>query len=157
MAQSVNWFVICPCSILKREIPFTSREELLMGKNDAPTINSSSKTDVAAQSIVTSASDADDIFTIKKLVSTVTHSSSSTVPPISSSLKNLLSDKRILLQNAINEKLAGTHLPPAFDDVIHVIRHSSFRVGSEQLVMENVDKNADIGMAEVGLYEKKER
>ncbi|KAL2514815.1 Protein kinase domain-containing protein [Forsythia ovata] len=107
----------------------------------------STPSDVAAQSIVTSASDAYDIFTIKKLVSTVTHSSSSTVPPISSSLKNLLSDKRILLQNTINEKLAGTHLPPAFDDVIHVIRHSSFRVGSEQLVMENVGKNADIGMA----------
>ncbi|KAL2536049.1 Serine/threonine-protein kinase Nek5 [Forsythia ovata] len=132
-------------SIATMEIPFASCEELLKGKKDAPTINSSSKTDVAAQSIVTSASDADDIFTVKKLVSTVTDSSSSTVPPISSSLKNLLSDKGILLQNAIIEKPAGTHLPPAFDDVIHVIRHSSFRVGSEQPVMENVDKNVDVG------------
>ncbi|CAI9785839.1 unnamed protein product [Fraxinus pennsylvanica] len=122
-----------------------SCEELLEGKKDAPTINLSNETEVATHSKINSASDDDDKFTVKKLVSTVTDSSHSTVPPISSSLKNLLSDKGILLQNAIIEKPAGTHLPPAFDDVIHVIRHSSFRVGGEHPVMENVDKIVDVG------------
>lgn len=41
-----------------------------------------------------------------------------------------------------------SHLPPAFDDVIHVIRHSSFRVGSEQPLTERVEmgvQNMDVG------------
>ncbi|XP_022869351.1 serine/threonine-protein kinase Nek5 isoform X1 [Olea europaea var. sylvestris] len=121
-----------------------SCEELLEEKKDAPTINPINKIEVATQSKLNSASDDDDKFTVKKLVSTVTDSSHSTVLPISSSLKNLLSDNGILLQNAIIEKPAGTHLPPAFGDVIHVIRHSSFRVGSEHPVMENVDKIVDV-------------
>ncbi|CAI9781391.1 unnamed protein product [Fraxinus pennsylvanica] len=127
------------------EIAFTSCEELLKGKRDSPTIDPSSMTEVTVQSKFTSAFDTDDNFTVKKLVSKVKDPSSSTDTHISSSLKNLLSDKGILLQNAIIEKPAGTHLPPAFDDVIHVIRHSSFRVGSEQQVMENVEKNVDVG------------
>lgn len=89
------------------------------------------------QSKVTSASDADDRFTVKKLVFKVIDPSSSTIPHISSSLKNFSSDnKEILLQNAITKKPSSIHLPPAFDDVVHVMSHSIFRVGSEQPVTE---------------------
>lgn len=45
----------------------------------------------------------------------------------------------------IVEKPAGNHLPPAFDDVIHVIRHSSFRVGSDPPVIETVERIVDVG------------
>lgn len=50
--------------------------------------------------------------------------------------------------NRTVEKPANAHLPPAFDDVIHVIRHSSFRVGSEQPVLDRVEmgvQNMDVG------------
>ena len=50
-----------------------------------------------------------------------------------------LSDKVTSLNNPSSEKLASSHLPAAFDDVIHVIRHSSFRVGSEQAATENLE------------------
>ena len=48
-------------------------------------------------------------------------------------------------QNVIIEKTTGNHLPPTFDDVIHAIRHSSFRVGSDQLVIDTLDRNLDVG------------
>ncbi|KAE8678885.1 Serine/threonine-protein kinase Nek5 [Hibiscus syriacus] len=59
--------------------------------------------------------------------------------------------KEFTVRNVNNpsiEKPAATSRPPAFDDVILVIRHSSFRVGSEQPLMENVEmgvQNADVG------------
>jgi len=46
------------------------------------------------------------------------------------------------------ERPAVGHFPPAFDDVIHVIRHSSYRVGSDQPVKESVEmgvQNVDVG------------
>eukprot|EP01018_Ginkgo_biloba_P012264 Gb_21746 [translate_table: standard] len=46
----------------------------------------------------------------------------------------------------INEKLP-VHVRPAFNDVIHVIRHSTFRVGGEQSTIETVEmdvQNMDI-------------
>ncbi|XP_049934886.1 serine/threonine-protein kinase Nek5-like isoform X2 [Nymphaea colorata] len=38
-----------------------------------------------------------------------------------------------------------THPGPAVDDVVHVIRHSSFRVGNEQQTLEPVDQIMDVG------------
>ncbi|KAL2506961.1 Serine/threonine-protein kinase Nek5 [Forsythia ovata] len=107
--------------------------ELLAGEKDNP--------NHVAPSNLTSASGDENKFMVTRFVSPATECSPSTLSPVSSSQKTLLSDNGIISQNAIKEKLAGNHLPPAFDEVIHVIRHSSFRVGSEQLVMQNVDRN----------------
>ncbi|KAL3828614.1 hypothetical protein ACJIZ3_017416 [Penstemon smallii] len=113
----------------KIEIPFPCSE-------DAPIISSGD--DLINQSNLVSVSSGDDKFMVKKLVSQVTESSSPNVSPVSSNQKNLLSDKGLLVQNA-----AAIEKP--FDDVIHVIRHSSFRVGTEHPVLENVERNVDVG------------
>ncbi|KAK6138157.1 hypothetical protein DH2020_028093 [Rehmannia glutinosa] len=61
-------------------------------------------------------------------------------------VKDSPSDKGILVQNEVNEKPAGTtHLPPAFDEVIHVIRHSRFQVGTEHPLLGNMDHTVDVG------------
>lgn len=47
-----------------------------------------------------------------------------------------------------NSALERSNSPSVVDDVIHVIRHSSFRVGSDQPVMESVEvgvQNVDVG------------
>ncbi|KAJ1384555.1 Serine/threonine-protein kinase, active site [Sesbania bispinosa] len=65
-----------------------------------------------------------------------------------SSQKVLQEERGTVLQNPAPERPASGHLPPAFDDVIHVIRHSSYRVGSELPVKESVEmgvQNADVG------------
>ncbi|XP_068664306.1 serine/threonine-protein kinase Nek5-like [Aristolochia californica] len=75
----------------------------------------------------------DDKFTVRELLSSVTDTSLVTLDP----QKNLHPMEKV-----------GPHFRPAFDDVIHVIRHSSFRVGSEQPVMETVEigvQNMDVG------------
>lgn len=66
-------------------------------------------------------------------------------PSVLSAQKNLQLDKGNIVQNPKIEKPASGHLPSAFDDVIHVIRHSSFRVGVEQPVIETVERNMDVG------------
>uniref|UniRef100_A0A5B6ZTD4 Putative serine/threonine-protein kinase n=1 Tax=Davidia involucrata TaxID=16924 RepID=A0A5B6ZTD4_DAVIN len=97
------------------------------------------------QLTLTSTSSGDDKFTVRELLSSVAETTSSSAPPIASSQKNFLLDKGTVSQISTIEKPAAAHLPPAFDDVIHVIRHSSFRVGSEQQVIETVERNMDIG------------
>lgn len=47
-------------------------------------------------------------------------------------------------QNSPNEKPSGQHLTPVFGVVIHVIRHGSFRVGSEQPTIEATERGTDI-------------
>lgn len=84
----------------------------------------------------------DDKYTVRELPSKTevgTH--------VSASPKSLMVEKTSML-NPNLEKPPTAHLPPAFDDVIHVIRHSSFRVGSEQPVVERVEmgvQNMDVG------------
>ncbi|KAL8496284.1 hypothetical protein ACS0TY_020120 [Phlomoides rotata] len=46
-----------------------------------------------------------------------------------------------LTSNAV----CSPHIRPAFKDVIHVIRHSSFQVGTDHSVLENMKKNTDVG------------
>lgn len=63
-------------------------------------------------------------------------------------VREILEEKGVVLQNPAPEMQASVHLPPAFDDVIHVIRHSSYRMGSELPVKESVEmgvKNVDVG------------
>ncbi|KAJ6309738.1 hypothetical protein OIU76_014634 [Salix suchowensis] len=100
------------------------------------------------QSNLISASGGDDKFTVRELLSSVSETTPSITSPLSTSQKNLQSEKAAILQNSTVEKPIAAHLSPAYDDVIHVIRHSSFRVGTEQQVMETVEmgiQNVDVG------------
>ncbi|KAH0716423.1 hypothetical protein KY284_009328 [Solanum tuberosum] len=93
----------------------------------------------------TSKANGDDKFLTKELFPSTTESASPSTPPISASQNNFLADKVSVPQNVILEKAASSQLKPAFDDIIHVIRHSSFRVGIEQPVIDTVERNVDVG------------
>ncbi|KAK4736784.1 hypothetical protein R3W88_000481 [Solanum pinnatisectum] len=95
---------------------------------------------------VTSKSDDDDKFITMELLCTPTESTTPSLPPFSPALNNLLSEKGIAPKTMVLEETAASQLTPASDDVIHVIRHSSFRVGSEHSVMDTVERrNVDVG------------
>lgn len=132
-----------------------STRVLLDGKNhNSGVVNDISCSNVTLDVLFPSGSDAisesnttgDDKFTVKEFMSRVadTTTSSSIVPVSSSQMNsnnnngnsNMLSDGLTALQNPAIEKLAPPQLPPAFGDVIHVIRHSSFRVGNEESFVE---------------------
>ncbi|XP_021901472.1 LOW QUALITY PROTEIN: serine/threonine-protein kinase Nek5 [Carica papaya] len=110
-------------------------------------IRPSSKPSDSLQSNLQSPPSGDDKFTVKELLSSVADNTT-IASPFSACQKSLQQDKGSILQTQIVEKPTSSHLPPAFDDVIHVIRHSSFRVGSDQPVMETVEmgvQNVDVG------------
>ncbi|XP_055818769.1 serine/threonine-protein kinase Nek5-like [Solanum dulcamara] len=93
---------------------------------------------------ITSKSDDDDKFiTMELLCSPIERTTP--LPPFSPTRINLLSEEGIAPKTMVLEKTAASQLTPASDDIIHVIRHSSFRVGSEQPVMDTVERNVDVG------------
>ncbi|XP_021277914.1 serine/threonine-protein kinase Nek5 [Herrania umbratica] len=117
-------------------------------KHETVASRPSSRPDMMLHSNLSSASSGDDKFTVMELLSSVAETMPCIASPISSSQKNSQPDKGINLHNPAIEKPGATSRPPAFDDVIHVIRHSSFRVGSEQPVIEKVEmgvQNVDVG------------
>ncbi|KAI3874529.1 hypothetical protein MKX03_004859 [Papaver bracteatum] len=148
---------------------FTSSEQEYICKDDIPESRPSSRTDVNPPPIPTSTpydedqfntcngnSDippqrnilstpsGDDKFTVKELLSSITE----ITPPVTPNPKNLQMEKALVMTSPITDRPTPAHLPPAFDDVIHVIRHSSFRVGSEPPMMETVEmggQNMDMG------------
>ena len=84
----------------------------------------------------------DDKFTVRELSSIPEPAALVSVSP-----KSLMVEKGSIPIPTL-EKPSAPHLPLAFDDVIHVIRHSTFRVGSEQPAIERVDmgvQNMDVG------------
>lgn len=86
----------------------------------------------------------DEKFTVRELLS-VTDARATAV---SNAQTNLLQEKGPTPQGQMFENPMAPHLTSAFDDVVHVIRHSSFRVGCEQPVMETPKmgvQNMDIG------------
>ncbi|KAH7685534.1 Non-specific serine/threonine protein kinase protein [Dioscorea alata] len=114
---------------------FPSSEQDFVCKDDV-SLNETGQISVPAQV-------GDDKFTVRELLSTITD----ITPFVSATPKNSTLEKAST-PNQIVEKASSPHLTPAFDDVIHVIRHSSFRVGSEQQVMDNMDmavQNRDVG------------
>ncbi|XP_044504447.1 serine/threonine-protein kinase Nek5-like isoform X1 [Mangifera indica] len=117
--------------------------------DDATVSKPSSRPDVLLQSNPKSASNnGDDKFSPRELQSSVAEITASVPPPISPSQNSLQPDKGTILQSPAIEKPASAQRSPAFEDVIHVIRHSSFRVGSEQQLMEIVEmgvQNVDVG------------
>ncbi|PIN10644.1 Serine/threonine protein kinase [Handroanthus impetiginosus] len=126
-------------STINMETPFPHSSYLFLGGEGALTTSPTSRPDLM----------------VKKLVSPVTECSLSTVSSVSSNQKNLLSDEGLLVQTAGAGKSAGTHSPPAFDDVIHVIRHSSFRVGTEHPILENMENYVDVGQVPASLTASK--
>ncbi|XP_031282218.1 serine/threonine-protein kinase Nek5-like [Pistacia vera] len=117
--------------------------------DDTPASKPSSRPDILLQSNTSSASNnSDEKFSLRELLSSVAETTASVPPPISPSQNSLQLDKGTILQSPAIEKPAAAQRSPAFDDVIHVIRHSSFRVGSEQPVLETVEmgvQNVDVG------------
>ncbi|OIW08468.1 hypothetical protein TanjilG_03144 [Lupinus angustifolius] len=118
-------------------------------QKDPQDISTSSKSDTVNQPKLVCKSSGDDKFTVRERLSMVAE----TAPPITTTKipsQKALQEKGTVSQNPAQEKPDAGHLPPAFDDVIHVIRHSSYRVGSEQQqpVKETVEKgvqNVDVG------------
>ncbi|XP_044483775.1 serine/threonine-protein kinase Nek5-like [Mangifera indica] len=111
---------------------------------DSPLSKPSSRPDKLLQSNPTSAANnSDEKFSLGELLSSVAESTASAPPPICNSQSSLQLEKGTILESP-----ATAQRSPAFDDVIHVIRHSSFRVGSEQQVLETVEmgvQNVDVG------------
>ncbi|OIV99263.1 hypothetical protein TanjilG_17073 [Lupinus angustifolius] len=112
-------------------------------------VSPESKPDTVSQPKLARNSSGDDKFTVKERLSMVAE----TAPLITTTKipsQEVLQEKGTLLQNPAQEKPDAGHLPPAFDDIIHVIRHSSYRVGSDQQqpVRETVEmgvQNVDVG------------
>ncbi|KAI5412522.1 serine/threonine-protein kinase Nek5 isoform X3 [Lathyrus oleraceus] len=88
----------------------------------------------------------DDKFMVREGMSSVAETSLVISSKISS--QKVIQEKEMVLQNLATERPASGHLPPAFGDIIHVISHSSYRMGSELPVKESVevgDTNVDVG------------
>ncbi|GJU60709.1 serine/threonine-protein kinase Nek5 [Tanacetum coccineum] len=116
--------------------------------NSALDVLSPSGSDAISQSNTDSISmsTGDDKFTVKEFISHVedTTTTSSIVPVLSSQMNNnLLLNGVSTIQNPTIDKLAPPHQqpPPAFGDVIHVTRQSSFRARNE----ESVERKLDVG------------
>ncbi|KAG6509473.1 serine/threonine-protein kinase Nek5-like isoform X1 [Zingiber officinale] len=80
-----------------------------------------------------------DKFTVRELLSSMTD----IVPFVSTTAKSspLETTRTPVPIDQTMEKTAAPHLTPVFDEVIHVIRHSSFRVGGDQPILDNKEKN----------------
>lgn len=65
--------------------------------------------------------------------------------PVSAAKNNMQQDTGFIVQSLSPEKEVAPNLPVAVNDVIHVIRQSSFCVGSEQPVVETVERSMDVG------------
>ncbi|OAY65593.1 Serine/threonine-protein kinase Nek5 [Ananas comosus] len=122
-------------SLLEPSFPNSDQE--FVCKDDLP-LSKPEQNTIAMQS------GGDDKFTVRELLSSITD----VVPFVAAATKNTAMEKGSIPNQAL-EKTVAPHLTPAFDDVIHVIRHSSFRVGSEQqTAVESVEMgvaNMDVG------------
>ncbi|KAK2370098.1 serine/threonine-protein kinase Nek5 [Trifolium repens] len=92
-----------------------------------------------SQSKFTCISTGDDKFMVRERVSSVAETAPLNISTKISTQKVLQDEKRMILQNPATERPASGHLPPAFDYVIHVIRHSSYRMGSELPVKDSTE------------------
>ncbi|PON47267.1 Serine/threonine protein kinase [Trema orientale] len=146
--QDTNTVSELVSSTVALDPPSPSSEERFSCKDSTSVSRPNSRPVTLKQSNLASVSSGDDKFTVRELLSAVTEATTSVAPPNSSSQHGLQLNKGTVIQNSRIETPAAPHLPPVFDDVIHVIRHSSFRVGSEQPVMESVEmgiQNVDVG------------
>ncbi|KAK7404866.1 hypothetical protein VNO78_05887 [Psophocarpus tetragonolobus] len=136
---------------ISKELPSTKSPKLASPSSGEMSVHVEispvSEPDIVSQPNLGCKSPGDDKFTVRERLSPVVD----TVPVVTTtklSSKKVLQEKGTVLQNPASERPDTGHLPPAFDDVIHVIRHSSYRVGSEQPVKESVEmgvQNVDVG------------
>lgn len=126
------------------QVQFPRSTEINAKRDGALTSKASSSTDQVLQSQQTCTIDGDDKFTVKELVLSAADTTSIT-SSVTTSPNGHNVEKGIILRNPTIEKHTTSQFPPAFDDVIHVIRHSSYRVGSDQAVMETVERNVGSG------------
>ncbi|KAJ1440748.1 Protein kinase domain [Sesbania bispinosa] len=130
---------------LKHQSPISGEKSVCEEVSPVSKLNNSP--DIVSQPKHACKSTGDDKFTVRERLSSVAE----TAPLITTTKitsQKVLQEKGTVLQNPAPERPDTGHLPPAFDDVIHVIRHSSYRVGSEQPVKESVEmgvQNVDVG------------
>ncbi|XP_038991954.1 serine/threonine-protein kinase Nek5-like isoform X2 [Hibiscus syriacus] len=108
----------------------------------------SHRPDMMLHSHISSTSSGDDKFTVMELLSAVAETSRCIFSPFSFTQNNSQRDNRSNFHNQTTEKPVETSRPPALNEVIHIIWHSSFCVGSEQPIMgkEEMDiHNVDVG------------
>ncbi|GAA0148864.1 non-receptor serine/threonine protein kinase [Lithospermum erythrorhizon] len=105
---------------------------------------SSTPAPVSAVKITSFSTDQDKCM-VSEPIPSVTENTSHTMHSVISSQNSLYAENGKVMQHMTAENASGSHLNPAFDEVIHVIRHSSFRVGSEQQMIETAERNVDIG------------
>ncbi|KAK9043043.1 hypothetical protein V6N11_071394 [Hibiscus sabdariffa] len=109
----------------------------------------SCRPDMMLHSHISSTCSGDDKFTVMELLSSVAETTPCIDSPISATQNKSTQDKGSNVHNQTTDKPVETSHPPAFNEVIHVIRHSSFRVGSEQPIMEKKVEtgiqNVDVG------------
>lgn len=128
-----------------QELPFPAFKQECICKDDS-SISKPGKSNLMPELSCSSTPPDDDKFTVREFLSPVTDAASTVVS--NNTQRSLVQEKGPTLPSQMVEKSTAANLPPAFDDVIHVIRHSSFRVGSEQPVMETVEmgvQNMDVG------------
>ncbi|KAL4284607.1 hypothetical protein GQ457_16G007980 [Hibiscus cannabinus] len=149
-----------PVSCFRADVP-TSRlsivENAPVTGEDCPTIrldetvagSPSCRHDVMLHSNFSLPACGDDKFNVTEPLSTVVETMPCIASSISSTPKNSQPGRGTNARYSTVEIPATTPYPPAFDDdVMHVIRHSRFPVGSEQPVMEKVEvdvQNVDVG------------
>ncbi|KAK5785150.1 serine/threonine-protein kinase Nek5-like [Gossypium arboreum] len=121
-------------------------------KDETVSNRPSSRLDMMHHSNLSSTSSSNDKFIVIELVSSVAGNMPYSSQPISSTQKNTQPEKRTNEHNLTIEKPAVTS-PLVFDDVIHVIRHSSFRVDSYGSVKEKDVRNSNSSSAESGSTE----
>ncbi|RVW83522.1 Serine/threonine-protein kinase Nek5 [Vitis vinifera] len=125
--------------------------------NDDTSLGRSIRPETVTESILTSSSSGDDKFTVRELLSSLADASAPpSAPPSATPSAPPSATPTVPSTATATPTVPSTATPTAtplplllppssFDDVIHVIRHSSFRVGVEQPVIETVERNMDVG------------
>ncbi|GAA0158068.1 non-receptor serine/threonine protein kinase [Lithospermum erythrorhizon] len=143
MSPSVSKQKLSETTSLQR--PLKSSEIVYVSQDVSSSIQPSSLPEPVSAAKFTSFSTDQDKCMLSERIPSVTDYTS---PPGLSDMpskKSVHSDNGPFTQHMTNETAGASHLNPASDEVIHVIHHSSFRVGSEQHKIENAERNVDIG------------
>ncbi|KAJ8768061.1 hypothetical protein K2173_021001 [Erythroxylum novogranatense] len=122
-----------------------SSGELIIDKDDTPVSDPGGCRELVCQMNPLSASCDNDKFTVREHLRSVPKGIPS--PACTSTSQKDPALEKVSTTKNTTEMLPASHLPPAFGDVIHVIRHSSFRVGSEHPILETVEmgvQNMDV-------------
>ncbi|KAL5226475.1 hypothetical protein ABZP36_014740 [Zizania latifolia] len=107
-----------------------------------PSFDISEQGKIAQSTATVAVQNDEDKFTVQELLSSVAD-----IAPFVSTTKTFTLDKGSPTIQSL-DKAPSPHLNPPIEDVIHVIRHSSFRVCGEQAVADNAEmgvQSSDVG------------